>query len=409
MATIPQRIIADLNWYGHIPMYHRMFVKAFAEIGYRVISLSPAPEEMQQWIEESNLAPTCQANPTPIGSSQPPGRRLRSFLDQVPGGAAMWNYVRSSQILRRERARRRWSLLSNLLARLKTTSSSESVVFFPYLDDLSHPNPQSLGLPWAGLYLNSDLMRKSPGFTRRAEISFFRKAAPKYIATLDELLADQLPEWPVDIPLISFPDVTDTAPPYLTPTVEAALQRARGRPIVALLGHLTPRKGVSRLIELSQHPAAQNLFFLFAGEAEAMRLSRPNLEFLHQASVGAIPNAHALLGRIQEESVFNGLVSGADVIYACYEDFSGSSNLLTKAAYFQRPSLVRAFGCMAARIRRLNSGLVFAAGTPKEELDMLLTLASEKKESRASAYAAYQSEHSYARLLSIIQRAEGLN
>lgn len=46
--------VVDVVWTGHIPSFHKMIVKGFLELGNSVISLSPNPKSVEQYIEIEN-------------------------------------------------------------------------------------------------------------------------------------------------------------------------------------------------------------------------------------------------------------------------------------------------------------------------------------------------------------------
>jgi glycosyltransferase involved in cell wall biosynthesis len=63
---------------------------------------------------------------------------------------------------------------------------------------------------------------------------------------------------------------------------------------------------------------------------------------------------------VADESVFNEIITLADVIFAVYKDFYRSSNMLSKAAYFEKPILVAHQCLMGERVARYGIGLAVA-------------------------------------------------
>lgn len=60
--------------------------------------------------------------------------------------------------------------------------------------------------------------------------------------------------------------------------------------------------------------------------------------------------------KIPDESCFNALIAESDLIFAAYKQFTGSSNLLTKAAAFRKPVIVSRGLCMGRRVEQYGTG-----------------------------------------------------
>jgi hypothetical protein len=59
------------------------------------------------------------------------------------------------------------------------------------------------------------------------------------------------------------------------------------------------------------------------------------------------------LNEFPDEAQFNSLVYICDILFAAYNNFPNSSNILTKAAIFQRPVVVSNNFCMEKRVKNL--------------------------------------------------------
>lgn len=413
MSSSSPCIIADLNWFGHIPTYHLLYVRAFLALGYHVVSFSPSPAEIQACVGFQNSLSTgsLSVRSLPGASAVPPSRRAWRWLSSMPGGAVVWQRLRTNSALRRIRARRRWALLQGI-TRDATKGCERPTLFLPYLDDLIAAGDAKvpLGVRWRGLYLASSELRVPPPPTTIEALRIFRDPELDYVAVLDEgsieLTRSHLPSARAGV----LPDVTDErVPREHTPLAQTILRRAGGRPIITLLGHLTPRKGVEQLVALAQRAAhkKENLFFVFAGELEDLQVGRTLRNQLLSATQAEEANTFAHLTRLPSEPEFNDLVRISDVVYARYKNFPGSSNLLTKAALFRRPVIVSSFGCMAERVRRSHTGIVYEGHTLDFELETLRTLAQRPRASWEEACASYYSEHSFETLLARLQVLEG--
>ena len=61
---------------------------------------------------------------------------------------------------------------------------------------------------------------------------------------------------------------------------------------------------------------------------------------------------------IPGEPQFNAFINACDVIFTGYLNFKGSSNLLTKAAYFNKPVIASEGFCMGKRVEKYHTGIV---------------------------------------------------
>ena len=64
---------------------------------------------------------------------------------------------------------------------------------------------------------------------------------------------------------------------------------------------------------------------------------------------------------LDTECELNDVISQCDLLFAAYEDFPNSSNILSKAARFRKPVIVRDGYLMAERVREFRMGEVIEA------------------------------------------------
>lgn len=402
------RVVADINWFGHIPTYHPLYLRAFLELGYRVASVTPRPDEIYStdYLQEAREAGRLDVFQLPSTKASPPARKL-GWLNRIPGGRAFWNMLRTSERVRHARARHRWRYLLSTIEKL-TRGNEEKLIFIPYLNDLLHdPGPARGSEPaWAGLYLNSSQLRESPNSALLRSLRLFLSPRQKYVGVLDEATVTLLQNYTNGRKVGVLPDLTnEDSLPEPSGLASEVLSRAAGRPIISLLGHLTPRKGISRLCRLAKESNPDEVFFLFAGEMEELQLPNKTRNFLLSAAAGKIPGSFAHLKRVPDGTYFNGLVKISQVIYARYDGFVASSNLLTKAAKFAKPVIVSKEGCMAERVARYQTGIVFD-GSEEDERAALLQLASKAIQFPLENYIEYHNDHSYSALVQGLESLE---
>jgi hypothetical protein len=214
---------------------------------------------------------------------------------------------------------------------------------------------------WAGIYIH---LR----FPVRYKLTFFRKrfyqpfaafASKKCrrIGILQEDAADRLKgltSKPIDI----LPDVSDESPPAASRLTEQVLQKANGRKIIGLIGGQDRRKGSFLMFDIArrcQHKS--NWFFLFCGKMNYANSDR-EIESLKKiiGNPGAWQNCFFHFKHLPDESCFNAVVGICDVIFAVYRNFPFSSNIMTKAALFEKPMVVSAGNLMARRVEKFDLG-----------------------------------------------------
>jgi hypothetical protein len=358
-------VIFDYNWGGHIPSYHRLIVESALRSGWRVVSLSGGSGEVRRHVEQ-NFSAGIDRLLTPICPElgRPPARKTTlSFLRWLPGGFAVWSRIRRHPRLRARHASARWGACRRAIAGIGEELSGRTLLFFPYLDDMVEPelSPEAaeVGLPWAGLHVSVSDLRdpaRRADMERRMHILSHRSC--RGLAVLDEAAARAVRQLhPAQI-VATLPDIADTTLADRGSPFAAALQRrAAGRRVVGLLGHLSEAKNIALFLDIATAPGNSDLFFLLAGQYEPLSLPPELRARIEEAAAGRWDNVWAITERISSEAEFNRLLERTDIVFAVYRDFTRSSNILTKAALYQRPVLVAANYCMAERVAAYRLGL----------------------------------------------------
>ena len=364
LDPVPSVVVFDYNWGGHIPAYHRLIVESLLRVGWRVISLTGGNSEVTAHIDrvlpaarERLFAPHCPE----LG--RPPARKAKlAFLSRIPGGFALWSRIRTNPRLRTRHARMRWDACRSAVERIRQFWDSRTLLFLPYLDDMLEPDlsPESvrIPLPWAGLYMSaSDLRDPDLRTDIERRLRFLSHPQCRGVAILDEACVNPLENQLPHLAVSTLPDIADDSLVASSKLSEELERRAAGRKIVGLLGHLSEAKNLAMFLDLATAPRNRDIFFLLAGQYEALSVAPRERALLTDAAAGAMENVWALPNRIAAESEFNFLLQRVDVVFAVYRDFTRSSNILTKAALFHRPIVVAPGFCMAERVNRYRLGL----------------------------------------------------
>ncbi len=386
--TTPVKTVAilDSRWIGHHPTYFREFLASLLRLEVRVIALCPAPAEFATVGEEvcrelgRDPADWCFSGEF----TSPPKSFFISGMDHDPL-STMWRWFLAGRALRRAEAMTKWTA---------------DFVFFPWLDSYLRFLPHlrwtewTLGRSWGGLYFRSHhlgegWLSERSDFLRR--LAYFAKGdqtlrAPqcKAVGVLDERHVEALAEVSGK-PVLAFPDVADTAGAASESTlVDKIRSKAGNRKIIGMIG-LEKRKGFLTLLKTAVRCSENRpWYFVFLGSVVRSGFDQDELEWLDV--VDRTANEHGELdntyldqaGERIGEPEYNALLSSFDVIYAAYHDFPGSSNTLTKAAYFERPVIVSRGECMAKRVTEHRLGITVDQGDVDQTIEAIEKLLEGK-------------------------------
>jgi hypothetical protein len=168
--------------------------------------------------------------------------------------------------------------------------------------------------------------------------------------------------------------------------------KSRGRNIIALLGGLAKRKGMLTLLKTALQSPSEKWFFLFVGILDENSFDSNELRNIKDIASDPPQNCFFHFNYIPEEAQFNALVDVSDVLFASYEDFPHSSNILTKAALFAKRVIVSKGYCMEERVNAFRMGECIDYGDIKqcsEAISRLLANADSKAD-----FAGYLRIHS---------------
>ena len=318
--------VVDSTTSGHRETFYKQFARSWQEAGHEVMMFTPTA------IEEITHQAVKFKPLLPLPVNQPIMKKLT--------------------VLQNARIR-----LYNLKIVLDNVNPfTHDLVFFACLDDflptLSNTSLLNELMPyhWSGLLVQSALP------TYKWWMPDVRPALRHKhctgIGILNEFSSETLKSWQKNI--IQLPDFADLS----TPNEEYALcqnirTEAQGRKIISLLGSINKRKGIDLLLNTIELMPQDEYYFVIAGKSSLTMNETKRLEsFANQHK-----NMMISLDKIPTEADFNTLVTQSDIIFAVYQQFTGSSNLLTKAAAFYKPVVVTTNQCMGRRIEVYQTGI----------------------------------------------------
>lgn len=356
--------LVDTLWIGHHPTYLKIFTKTLLELGYRVVTFCPEPIEINQWItlncpKQSELFHAFELREPELNQS------LVSLAPKMLTALTYWQHT------------------ANAIQQASSKiGSSPDLVFFAWLDSylssyaIHYIVDKIFPYDWSGLYFRpyQHLKQQGSSILRNfiSPYAALQSSHCKAVAILSEDTAETLQSKLKNKPVIVFPDITDESPPDLGfPIMNQIQDKAAGRKIIGLLGSLDKRKGFLTLLEVSQQMTGEDWFFAFAGKlGESSFLPQELIEI--QSIVKSAPhNCFFHFERIPDGPQFNSLVYVCNILFAVYNNFPSSSNILTKAAIFKKPVVVSNKFCMGKRVREFGLGLAINEGDTLQCIEAL--------------------------------------
>ncbi len=395
--------IIDTMWVGHHPTYFKWIIKTLLELNYEVWAFCPQPQEVLEWANENtekeklqNLY--CKAM-TELWEYR--NNYGNNFFSQGSNSLMLWFLIKKS-LLR----------LSDLRGK------NPNFVFLPKIDSWLSGLMRSFLLDkifpfaWSGIYFHPlhlrGLIPPKNFFKRKLRKLFFEDGALspditfsskhcKSICVLDENILPILQKR-IRKKVIHFPDITDESLPDMKWEAVCEIQkRANGRKIIGLLGGLDRRKGIFTLYEIAKRTIDREYFFVFAGKVEYSGAEK-DIELFNQMKSSLITqnNIFCYFQRVPDGPKFNALVNTCDIIFAAYENFPYSSNLLTKASLFKKPVIVTKGALLEERVRKYQIGVSIEQNNFEEgirAIELLLDNFNAKNSPRYDEYFQIHSQH----------------
>lgn len=351
MKTIA--LIED-SWGGHRPTYLKIFTKTLLELGHQVIVLCPKPAELSEWITQ-NHSYSDKFHAFEFHKPDPssfPVLQFRLIINAI----ARWRNVKMA--------------IESVALKL---DKSPDLVFFPWLDSYLAPYLTHYAIDlifpyqWSGLYFHPRHLRLKQKFWSICrgplrQDAVLKSSRCKAIAVLDEGIAQKLQSKIGGKLVVTFPDFTDTSTPDPNyPIARQIKAKAQGRKIIGLLGLQSKRKGLLTLLEVARQ-TVKDYFFVFAGSLAEHTFTAQELANIQNIVDSDLSNCFCYFETIPDGAPFNALVDLCDILFAAYEKFPHSSNILTKTAILEKPVIVSKKFCMAERVEKFKLGLSIDEG-----------------------------------------------
>lgn len=342
---------------GHHEMYLRLYSETLRKLGYTVWIFTCHPDAFKLMTSISIYR--LWNNPS-VRSNLP----VITFFTEFFRTLGYWRDVRTTL----QRAE-------------KSVGRKPKLVFFTWLDSQLHPLIPSwfidLIFPytWSGLYFHPRHLR-IPLTGWKSHIidpdSVLRARHCSSVAVLDEGIAGKLSQ-ELHKHVFSFPDVTDVTLPKTMPKIVKEIKEKAGkREIIGIFGSIERRKCVINFINLAKSIYGKKYYFLFTGPIHQYTFTKKEEEMIKKFVILPLKNCYIVPYRIPSEEVLNSMINNVSIVSALYRDFPHSSNLLTKAAVFNKPVIGIEQGCIGERINKFSLGATTTSFSTKSILQALI-------------------------------------
>ena len=199
------------------------------------------------------------------------------------------------------------------------------------------------------------------------------------------------------------PDITTIDLPAQTPVfVQEIRSRAAGRKIVLMCGSIEGRKNVDIFCQLAKKADPRRWFFAVVGQVHPHTFSQQDQNAVKHFIEAQEGNTFYLDTFFPDERDMNAVIQSADILFAAYKNFRISSNMLVKAAYFEKPILVSDGYLMSDRVRRYGIGLA----VDQDDARGMLGAIEQLMENQVSpeCFAAYRGEFNKEALASSLEK-----
>lgn len=141
------------------------------------------------------------------------------------------------------------------------------------------------------------------------------------------------------------------------PLKEKIIQKANGRKIIFVGGCIGGKKYLREYIDCAKLAENENkYFFVIIGQILAHTFSEEDQAVIKGAREKTPENMYIYDKFVDSEEEFNALINISNVIYVAHKDFPFSSNILIKAAYYNKPSIGLNEGFIGRSIEEYSLG-----------------------------------------------------
>lgn len=391
---------------GHLDSWHVLVTEAFISTGWDVVPVSQDPVGLQKKLEQKGFLHHPQlswAKSTQSGQNIGWGR-MNQITQKV--------IKRLKRPFQSQTVREQHALAAKFLdpqtfkqeieTALHSSAKKVDLVFNLFVDgylqrsdawkEIRFRNRDGAALvPWVGLCITSEALSHAYDDTRIPDYY----SLEQYCGTcfLDESVL-QTYEYHFPAKTFTFlPDITETGLPKTQEAlVTEILRNAAGRKIVFMGGSIGKQKNLVQWVDLILNADPTQWYFVQVGRINHNNLLPDDQRALAKLETHSPENLYVHADYLSDEALFNAIIAASDVIFAVYRDFYRSSNMLSKAAYFEKPLLVADNCLMGDRVSKYGIGVALPFNQ-SDRIRAALTVVLGI-ENLASKFAAYREDFS---------------
>lgn len=387
--------------HGHLDSWNALFVSLLLDAGWKVLVLTPNPDDLQQrlTIKKQERSERLQI----LDWNVP----LRTFKDRVVGKLLRMGHRIVRNTVKKDNFESATSdselhffepieFANRVRLSLTMAKWKPEIVFNMYMD-MYRTDParwklfdQKNAYLWTGIRF---VPRPTPNE------GYYNSPSFAGMCFLDDRVRDFYQSERPEKSFAYLPDITETSlPDKPSDLVQEILLLAKERKIVFLGGSIGGNKNLAKWYELIDLADPQKWFFVQIGEIHQSTLAHEDIVALNKILEQTPENVYVKTEYLQSEAVFNDVISASDILFAVYRDFTISSNMIGKAAAFERPILVADQYLMGERVRHYQIGIT----TPEDDAQTMYECMKQlmAQPIPVQNYAAYRHDFS----LSIMKR-----
>jgi hypothetical protein len=176
---------------------------------------------------------------------------------------------------------------------------------------------------------------------------------------LSEEFAKQFKESAPEKYLQYLPDIANTfATNPESPLVKIIQKLSNGRKIIFMGGAIGRTKNLLNWIRLCHIADSTKWFFVQIGRIDFETLTSEELEMYQELKSNCPENIYIRDEYVKDESEFNGIISISSLIFAAYTNFNRTSNMLSKASFYEIPIVVSKKSLMGRLVEEYRIGYV---------------------------------------------------
>lgn len=370
---------------GHLDSWHVLFIDLVSKSGFGVIAVCNDPEGLRlklkhKGIYESEYLVVLDATDRTTG----PHSILKKFWHRCH---ALYGRL----MFRQRKTSLDPALFFDRVNQLIDRYTGQIRLVFNMYVDAYPSDPQYWknlsflnSLPWVGLCITPSA-HPSEGY--------YSLHTYKGTCLLDEAICKTYQQEMPGRMFEFLPDITETAlPEQRSALANDILSFAAGRKIVFMGGSIGKQKNLVHWYDLIGLCDQSQWFFVQMGRINTNNLTLDDESALKKIQCNPPENLFTYPEYVKDERIFNEIISISDVIFAVYRDFARSSNMLSKAAYFEKPILVAENCLMGQRVSHYKIGLAVDADETSSIYSGLISLL--ELDSIKDNFAAYRNDFS---------------